>query len=117
MEAPSLSASARPRPPRARAQGAGPAWRLALQALILAGGLAVAAAAAPTAAPPPRAAARAPLPGATVHVSQSGACTRLAPPGAACATFKAAVRNQTATRLVLLEAVSLQQSEWPQETG
>jgi hypothetical protein len=78
------------------------AWAL-LHALVVTTGL-VAVAAAP------------PAVRGTVYVSQSGTCSALAPPSAVCATLKDALRNQAVTRVVLIDAVMLQQGDWAQDT-
>lgn len=50
--------------------------------------------------------------GTTLYVSQSGACTPQAPPGAECSTLHSAFLNQRATKLVLLEDVHLNSEDW-----
>ncbi|KAI8467040.1 MAG: kinase-like domain-containing protein [Monoraphidium minutum] len=50
------------------------------------------------------------------YVSQGGACTPEAPPGAACSTFAAALQNSSVTRIVLLEDITLSQSDWLHES-
>lgn len=49
---------------------------------------------------------------ADVYVSQGGSCTPSAPRGAACASLPAALRNSSATRIVLLEDVQCLQEDW-----